>query len=207
MMPLQHMYVLGGTMHARTAACTLIALAALTAGCSSDSTDDKPAKTAKPSPTPTAAAPSKADDGPLVLGAGYHWTDTDLDGSQISGTTTALSYTQPAKVDLPDQAADFPDPEWAILEVKLCADSTSSNVQTSQGPWNLGFPDDSRLAAPGLSGGGVPKPEYPVDGALLKPGDCLRGKITFSVEKGTRPNQIIYAVDGREPITWTVPKA
>lgn len=197
-------------MHARTATCAaLIALAALITGCSSNSGDDKPAKTTpKPSSTPTAAAATKAaSNGPLAFGTGHHWTDTDLDGSPVAGTTTVLAYTQPTKVDLPDSAADFPNPEWATLEVKVCADPTSSKAQTSQGPWNLGFPDDTRVAAPGISGGGVPKPEYPVDGALLNPGECLRGKITFSVEKGTRPDRVIYAVDGRDPVTWTVPKA
>ncbi|MFF5482230.1 hypothetical protein ACFY5C_33650 [Streptomyces sp. NPDC012935] len=197
-------------MKTRTALCsTLLVVTAATACSSSDSADSKPAKaTTRASSTPTTSVSAKADTGsPLKLGTGHHWTDTDLDGSHISGTTTALSYTQPAKVDLPDGAADFPDGEWAILEIKLCADDTSTNVQTAQGPWNLGFPDDSRLAAPGLSGGGVPKPEYPVDGATLTPGECLRGKITFSVEKGTRPDRIIYAVDGRDPVTWTVPKA
>jgi hypothetical protein len=197
-------------MHVRRAACTaLLALAALTAGCSSNSVDDKPAKaTPKPSSTPTKAAATKAaSNGPLAFGTGHHWSGTDLDGSHISGTTTVLAYTQPAKVGLPDEAADATDPEWATLEVKVCADKTSANVQTSQGPWNLGFPDDSRIKAPGYSGGGVPKPEYPVDGAILTPGECLKGKLTFDLEKGTRPNRIIYAVDGSAPVTWTVPKS
>lgn len=196
-------------MHARTAACTaLLALAALTAGCSSDSTDGKPTKaTAKPISTPTAEASAKPDGGPLPLGTGHHWTDTDLDGSHISGTTTALTYTQPVKVGLPDDASDATNPEWAILEVRLCADKASSNVQTSQGPWTLGFPDGSRIDAPNWSGSGIPKPEYPVDGALVTPGECLKGKITFDLEKGNRPDRIIYAVDDRDPVTWTVPKA
>lgn len=197
-------------MKTRTALCSALLVAAAATACSSsDSADSKSAKaTKKAGSAPTTSASAKAGTGrPLKLGTGHHWTDTDLDGSHISGTTTALSYTQPANVDLPDDAADFPDGEWAILEIKLCADDTSTNVLTSQGPWNLGFPDDSRLAAPGLSGGGVPKPEYPVDAATLTPGECLRGKIAFSVEKDTRPDRVIYAVDGRDPITWTVPKA
>ncbi|MFF4967300.1 hypothetical protein [Streptomyces sp. NPDC001037] len=199
-------------MHTRTAIYSaLLALTALTAGCSNDTSDGaegKPAKAAaSPSTTPTPAASAKADDDALTFGTGHHWTDTDLDGTSISGTTTALSYRQPAEVALPDAAADFPHYEWAILEVKVCADDTSSTVQSSQSPWSLGFPDDTRLAAPKLSGSGVPKPEYPVDGALIKPGECLRGKITFSVDKGTRPDRVIYSPDDREPISWTVPKA
>lgn len=199
-------------MNARTAACTtLLALATLTAGCSGNSSDDAkstPSKTTSPSPAAAAAASPSSTPGPFKVGAGNKWSDTDLDGSPVSGTTTVLSYTQPAKdVELPKAAADFANPEWAILEIKVCADATSSTFKTSQGPWSLSFPDDTRLDAPGLSGGGVPKPEYPVDGASVKAGTCLRGKITFSVEKGTRPTQIIYAPEGREPIEWAVPRA
>ncbi|MFC8361120.1 hypothetical protein ACFUIY_14755 [Streptomyces griseorubiginosus] len=200
-------------MNTRTAACTaLLALATLTTGCSGDSTSDDaksaPSKATSPSPAAAASASPSAAPGPLTVGAGTKWSDTDLDGSPVSGTTTVLSYTQPAKdVELPKSAADFPNPEWAILEVKVCADAASSTFKASQGPWSLSFPDDTRLDAPGLSGGGVPKPEYPVDGASVKAGTCLRGKITFSVDKGTRPTQVIYAPEGRDPIEWAVPKA
>ena len=158
--------------------------------------------------TPTTSVGEGAKAGPLRIGTGRHWSDIDTDGSPISATTTVLSYTQPAKgVRLPDAAADFSDPVWATLEVKVCADSDSTNVMVGQTPWSLGFADDTRLAAPGLSGSGVPKPEYPADGAAVRPGSCLRGKITYSLEKGTRPNQVIYGVEGRDPIEWTIPKA
>ncbi|MFJ8791410.1 hypothetical protein [Streptomyces sp. NPDC102462] len=197
-------------MNTRTAACTaLLALAALTASCSSNSSDDKaqskPSKTtsstqAKPTATPTP--------GPLKFGTGWHWTDKDEDGKPISGTTTVLSYTQPAKdVGLTPDAADSKDPEWAVLEVKVCTDAKSSAVTVSQGPWALGFPDDTRLDAPSYSGYGVPKPEYAAHGATVNPGDCLRGKITFDVEHGTRPVSIVYGAADRDTVEWAVPKA
>ncbi|MCG0061725.1 hypothetical protein L0F81_00225 [Streptomyces tricolor] len=197
-------------MRARTAACAALLIAATATACSSGSTDQKAATkpAVKASSTPTAAASAKTAGSPLRLGAGHHWSDTDLDGSHISGTTTVLSYSQPAPgVHLEQALSDFPHPEWAIIEVKVCADRTSSNVQVSQTPWKLGFPDDTQLQVPGISGAGIPKPEYPIEGTLVQPGRCLRGKITLSVEKGTRPNEIIYAVQGRDPIIWTVPKA
>ncbi|MFF9285410.1 hypothetical protein [Streptomyces griseosporeus] len=198
-------------MNARTAACTaLLALAVLTSGCSGSSGDSK--AQAKPSKTATSKTPAKPAATPqpqlLQFGSGWHWSDTDEDGKPVSGTTTVLSYTQPAPgVDLPKEAADFPDPEWSVLEVKVCADRTSNTLQVSQAPWSLGFPDDTRLDAPGLSGSGVAKPEYAIDGARVKAGACLRGKITYSVARGTRPDRIVYAPSERDPIEWAVPKA
>ncbi|MEU9370439.1 hypothetical protein AB0D71_38385 [Streptomyces avermitilis] len=29
----------------------------------------------------------------------------------------------------------------------------------------------------------------------------------LAVDHGTRPNQVIYSVDDRDPVEWTVPKA
>ncbi|MET7787249.1 hypothetical protein ABZS93_11565 [Streptomyces sp900116325] len=196
-------------MHAHRAACTaLLALAILTAGCSNNGSDDKaqtkPIKATSPKAPPT-ATPTP---GPLQFGSGTHWSDTDDDGKRISGTTTVLSYTQPAKdVGLPDEAADFKDAVWAVLEVKVCADATSNAVGVSQAPWALGFPDDTRLDAPNISGSGVPKPEYATAGATVNPDRCLRGKITYSVKRGTRPDRIVYGAAGRDTTEWAVPKA
>ncbi|MYT68151.1 MULTISPECIES: hypothetical protein [unclassified Streptomyces] len=179
-------------------------------GCNSNvpEASDKPGdRETTPSAAKSPATKPKSD-APLKLRAGTHWSDTDNDGSHISGTTTALSYIQPATgVDLPNEAADFKNPTWAVLEVKVCADDSSTSVLVAQDPWALGFADDTRLDAPSLSGSGVPKPEYPTgNGALVRAGTCLRGKITFSLEHGTRPATVIYAPMGRDPIEWAVPK-
>lgn len=196
-------------MHARRAACTaLLALAALTAGCSSRSADDK----AHEMPSPTAAknsasAKAAADTGPLHFGQATRWSATNPDGSHISGTSTVLSYTQPAKdVSLPKSLQTFSKAVWAVLEVKVCADPGSATVEVAQSPWKLGFADDTRLDSPGISGPGVAEPEYAASGATVKGGTCLRGKITYSVRQGTRPNQIVYALQGADPVEWAVPK-
>lgn len=76
----------------------------------------------------------------------------------------------------------------------------------AQSPWTLGYPDDTRIQAPGVSGAGVPKPEYPVEGTAVRPGTCLRGKITFSMAKGTRPDRIIYGPGGRAPSPGPCPR-
>ncbi|WP_372350915.1 hypothetical protein [Streptomyces sp. KL116D] len=175
-------------------------------GCSSNAPRPAAAPEASKRPAASPAAKTKPR-GPLKLGKGHHWSDTDNDGSHISGTTTALTYTQPVSVDLPAEAADFKNPTWAVLEVKVCADSTSTTVLVAQDPWALGFPDDTRLNAPLLSGGGVPKPEYPTgEAGRVMAGTCLKGKITFSLEHGTRPDTIVYAPEGRDPVEWVIPK-
>ncbi|MFI6495635.1 hypothetical protein [Streptomyces sp. NPDC050564] len=53
----------------------------------------------------------------------------------------------------------------------------------------------------------MPQPAYPAHGAAVGSGSCLRGKITFSLEQGTRPHQVTYDVDGRAPVIWAVPAA
>jgi hypothetical protein len=193
-------------MHTRTAACTALLIAAAATACTSSGSntpDDKaPAATASAKPTPS--APAKA----LAFGTGHHWSDTDADGSHISGTTTVMGYTQPAKdVSLTDGISNIPNPDWAVLDVKVCAAADSTTVMVAQQPWNLGYADDTRLAAPNISGSGVAEPAYSVDGAAVKAGTCYRGKITFYVKHGTRPTQIIYAVDQRDPVEWAVPAA
>ncbi|MEU8791312.1 hypothetical protein [Streptomyces sp. NPDC048643] len=144
----------------------------------------------------------------LAFGTGSHWSDTDTDGSHISGTTTVISYRQPAEdVSLPDEASGVPDPDWAVLDVRVCAATDSTNVIVAQTPWSLRYADGTRVAAPRISSKGVAEPLYSVGGAAVRPGTCYRGKITFSVKHGSKPTGIVYDVDSRDPVEWTVPKA
>ena len=188
---------------------TLVAAALLStialAGCS-NSTSDEPAGDAKPSRKPASQTPTQ-DPGPLKIGQTHHWRDKGQNEERLSGTVTVLAYTQPStQVDLPDEVADYDNPDWAVLEVKGCIDKDSGTSGFSQEPWALSFPDDTRVNAPLISGSGTAKPEYSVDGAVVKPGDCLRGKITFSVEHGTRPARILYGPADAAPAEWAVPK-
>ncbi|MFD7003361.1 hypothetical protein ACFWA5_45755 [Streptomyces mirabilis] len=195
-------------MHARRAAVAVLLVAATATACSGNGTDDK--AQSKPSKTATSKSPATTTPapGPLKFGSNWRWSDKDDDGKPISGTTTVLSYTQPAKdVDLAKNVSDFAHPVWSVLEVKVCIATKSSPVTVSQGPWALGFPDDTRLDSPNISGSGVPKPEYASNGATVNPGSCLRGKITYSVERGTRPDRIVYGSAGRDTVEWAVPKA
>ncbi|MER7836907.1 hypothetical protein ABTY98_13570 [Streptomyces sp. NPDC096040] len=185
-------------MRIRTTVTAALLLAATATACAGGGADATGAKASRPS----AAAEA------LTLGSGRHWKDIDGDGSYISATTTAVSYTQPARgVNLPRYLADIPDPEWAVLEVKTCADAASTNVIVAQSPWTLRLKDGTEVKPLGLGGHGIPAPTYPVSGEAVRPGDCLRGKITFSVPKGSRPERIVYDVRRRPAVTWSVPRA
>ncbi|MFE3167640.1 hypothetical protein [Streptomyces sp. NPDC059224] len=184
-------------MRIRTTVTTVLLLAATATACTGGGSGTTGAG---------ASGPSGAE--ALTLGTGAHWKDVDGDGSHISATTTAVSYTQPAEgVRLPTNLADFPDSEWAVLEVRTCADADSTNVIVAQSPWTLRLKDGTEVKPLGLKGYGVPAPAYPVSAGTVRPGGCLRGKITFGVAEGSRPDSIVYDVQRRPAVTWSVPRA
>ncbi|MZD08283.1 hypothetical protein GTW43_24845, partial [Streptomyces sp. SID5785] len=165
---------------------TILAAALLTAlavtGCSNNGGTEATADN-KPSRKPAVSPSPKQDEGPLKLGQAHHWTDKGPKGEAVSGTVTAIAYTHPdPRIDMVDGVSDYDNPVWVSLEVKGCIDKDSATAGFSQEPWSLAFPDDTRVNAPLISGSGTAKPEYSVQGAVVKPGGCLRGKITFSVE-------------------------
>ncbi|MEU9155258.1 hypothetical protein AB0D59_33030 [Streptomyces sp. NPDC048417] len=184
-------------MRIRTAVTAVLLLAATATACTGGGAETTGAEASR------ASAATKV----LTLGSGRHWKDIDGDGTHISATTTAVSYTQPVKgVRLPTNLADFPDPEWAVLEVKTCADADSTNVIVAQSPWTLRLKDGTEVKPLGLKGYGVPAPAYPVSAGTVRPGSCLRGKITFGMAKGSRPDRIVYDVQRRPAVTWSVPR-
>lgn len=80
-----------------------------------------------------------------VIACSSDSADDKAQSKPISGTTTVLSYAQPAKdVDLTKEASVFAHPVWSVLEVKVCVAAESGPVTVSQGPWAVGFPDDTR---------------------------------------------------------------
>lgn len=186
-------------------AAALLATLTVT-GCSNNG-DTEATEENKPSRKPAASPSPSKEEGPLKLGEAHHWSDKDENGAAVSGTVTAIAYTQPdPRIDMTGAASDYENPDWVSLEVKGCIDKNSATSGFSQEPWSLGFPDDTRVNAPLISGYGTAKPEYSVQGAAVKPGGCLRGKITFSVEGGTRPTLIIWAPVDKDPVEWAVPK-
>lgn len=183
--------------HQHAAAIVLALAAALTACTSGSGADAKPKASAKTSPSPTKASA-------LALGQATRWSDKKYG---ISGTTTALAYTQPVSVPSVDlKSIDYAkDSQWATLDVKVCTDASSKTISVSQTPWQLAFKDSTRTPAPSISGSGIPKPEFPTADTDVLAGDCVRGLISFVVDKGTRPDRIVYDTQDSDPIVWTVP--
>ncbi|MFE9296582.1 DUF4352 domain-containing protein [Streptomyces niveus] len=178
------------------------ALLLVLTGCSDGGkTEAKTSETA-PSASPTEkVAPEPAE---LKIGAEYSW-ESDVDGYTATGATTVLSYEQPVKgTSLPGEGLGLADPEWAAVEVKVC-NAGPDPISVSQLPWSLRFPDDTRADTTGLNGGDLPKPEFPTEDTVVRADDCLRGKIPFAVERGTRPDLIVYTPSASSPVEWTVP--
>jgi hypothetical protein len=194
-------------MRRATLAAALLTTLAVTS-CSSGDGGTATGKEANAKTSAPASPTAQREDGPLKLGQAHHWTGKSTDGKRVSGTVVAIAYMHPdPRIDLPAETSDYDNPDWVSLEVKGCIDKDSATTGFSQEPWALAFPDSTRIAAPLISGSGTAKPEYSVQGAVVKPGDCLRGKITFSVEHGTRPSRIIWGPTDQRPAEWVVPKA
>lgn len=84
--------------------------------------------------------------------------------------------------------------------------TTGADFSVSQSSWSPSYKDGTSMETTGLSGGDMPKPEFPMD-KTLKSGRCARGKIAFPVHAATRPTEIVYETDdGAAPAEWAVPK-
>ncbi|MFD6684169.1 DUF4352 domain-containing protein [Micromonospora parva] len=165
-------------------------------------------RSASTTPPPTTASasptPSPTPSTPFAMGAKYTWHG-EYEGKTLDGHTTVLSYTQPVQgISGPGEGLGYAHPVWAVVDIKVC-NTKGETITVSRMPWSLSFPDDTRADASTLSGGDMPKPEFPTLDTVLKPGDCLRGKVPFIVEKGKRPDRIIYTAGEAEPVEWTVP--
>ncbi|MFE0875364.1 hypothetical protein ACFW4X_10850 [Streptomyces smyrnaeus] len=194
--------------HARTAAAlAAIASLALTA-CSSEDTPEP-----KSTPSPKTTTP---DDKPAVakkpprqqkIGHKLKWNT----GDDTTGTVTVLSYKQPVPGVVPPDEADGMEPgaTWARIDVRFCVKSVKAgfDVRVTQEPWSLGFPDGSTAEVTGSFGGDFPKPEFPNDGKVVRPGRCARGGIMFPIPEGQRPTFVSYAPKGfDQPAEWKVPR-
>lgn len=190
----------------RTTTAVLLAAVTLTAlaGCSGGGDDEKTPAAATSAEEPTSPEPEPTPTA-MTVGDAYRWK-TAADGLQTAGTTTVLAYEQPAKgTSSPGEGLGLTDPEWAVVEVKVC-NAGPDNITASQFPWTLAFPDGTRTEVTGLNGGDLPKPEFPTEDTLVRADDCLRGKIPFAVERGVRPERVVYAPAAEpEPVEWTVP--
>ncbi|WP_445279650.1 DUF4352 domain-containing protein [Streptomyces sp. DSM 118148] len=193
-------------MHTRTAALTgaLFIIASATACSGGD---------AKPAPTVTVtksapAAPSTDDqqttDGVLKMGAKKAIDD---DANDVHITVQVVDYQQPYKGPQPQKPdASQGGDVWAALSIKVC-NVSGPNISVSHRPWSLAYEDGTSIESTGLSGGDLPKPEFPMD-KLVKAGRCAAGLIPYPVPSSKHPERIVYAPDDAEDtIEWAVTKS
>lgn len=189
-------------MKTRTAACAaLLALTATLTACSSGDepktirvtvTKTAPATTGSPTPNPA--------DSTLKMGATKTIDDAAND---VHITIQALDYQQPYKGTQPQKPdAALGGDTWSTANVKVC-NVSGPDINVSQSPWSLSYADGTSVETTGLSGGDMPKPEFPMDKAV-KAGRCAAGLIAFPVDSSKTPARVVYEPEGTEPTEWAV---
>lgn len=184
--------------HTATITAALL-LAGLTAGCSSDSNEPTVAKATTPPATSSTPSPS-----PSPSKETYKLGDTiNISNAGVEFTVTATSFKDEGITSLPGMLSA--EEKWAVVEVKVC--NVGSQVfSVSPFPWSLAYEDGARVQGSGLSGAGLPAPEYPVD-AKVPAGDCVRGNVPFEVPKSGRAERVLYSPeDLEEPVEWQLGK-
>ncbi|WP_371612888.1 hypothetical protein [Streptomyces clavifer] len=177
-------------------------LATLTACGSSDDTAGSKAPS-KPKPSPTSPAPSPTLAAPMTFGK---TVEVRNDEEGTLATVTILGYEQGIKASTTaDDEFGTNGYVWATLELKLC--STKGTSGATRYPWALAYTDGSRIEPSGVTYGDFPKPEYPYE-AMVKEGDCIRGKTVFAVPGDERPDRVLYTTKLFDtPPEWHVPNA
>ncbi|MFE0383925.1 DUF4352 domain-containing protein [Streptomyces bungoensis] len=192
-------------MHVRTAALTG-ALLIVATGTACSGGDAKPTPTVTVTKSATAAPSTedaKSTDGVLKMGTKENIDD---DANNVHITVQAVEYQQPYKGPQPQkpdasQGGDI----WATINIHVCNNS-GPNINVSQTPWSLAYKDGTSIESTGLSGGDMPKPEFPMD-KPVKAGRCAAGLISYPVPSDKKPERIVYAPDGTDPIEWAITKS
>ncbi|MFE9098503.1 DUF4352 domain-containing protein [Streptomyces sp. NPDC007264] len=191
-------------MRTRTTACTaLLALAALTTGCSSGQPAPRVTVTQTATATPSTEATTGATTGVLKMGA----TKTINDAATgVHATVQAIEYQQPYKGPQPAKPEDFQGGDiWATAKVKVC-NINGTDFSVDQLPWSLAYEDGTTIKATGSTGGDMPKPEYPME-KTLTPDRCAAGLIAYPVPSNKRPERLVYQPGNGQPTEWAIPKA
>ncbi|MFI8294451.1 hypothetical protein ACIGCZ_00740 [Streptomyces nigra] len=197
-------------MNARTALpATLFALAALTAGCTTDSSSDEAAPTTSSAPSPDSASatpePSPSLPKALAIGDTWKFEGTDESGGPVNGTVTVLGYKQDVKAAVTaDEEFNTKGYVWAALELKTCSVEGSFWATTS--PWTLSYEDGARIEPSSTTYDSFPRPEFPFE-TKLTTGKCVRGHVVYPVPGDQRPATVVYAPEGMDPKEWAMPKA
>lgn len=155
-------------------------------------------------PATPSTGPTEA--GPLMVGDKWVWSD-----EESAGSATVLGYEQDVAKDAWTPEEDFGSEAkgyvWAALEVKVCvtkADGVETTVSTA--PWSIAYEDGARIRPTNDLGDEAPRPQYPEDDTLVRPGDCIRGKTVFAVPGDKWPERALYVPESSEPAEWLLKK-
>lgn len=167
------------------------AAAALTlTACTAHHTDPGPA-------TPPATATPAAQEGPAKLG-----TAQTTSGEGVVIRATAYRYRR--------LHSTVPAPHgriYAGADVKACVVKAPAGktVGVSWMPWTLGFADDSSVdPVSEWSPDTFDVHLYPADDRPLRPGQCMRGWVLYSLRKGERPTTVSYEPQSSSPAAWRI---
>jgi hypothetical protein len=189
-------------MHARRTAGAALLVAATATACSSSGEPETIRVTVTQTVTssPSTSDTPDANSGVLKLGAKKAIDD---DANDVHITIQAVEYQQPYKGPQPQKPQDFQGGDtWATASIKVC-NVSGPNINVSQMPWSLAYADGTSIEVTGSTGGDMPKPEFPMD-KPVKAGRCAAGLIAYPVPSGKKPERIVYAPEGTEPIEWAV---
>lgn len=186
-------------MNITRAAGIALLVAATATACSSGQPAPRVTVTKTVYPTPE-ASPSQEGDAPLKMGTAEHLEDE----RGVHLTVQAAEYQQPYKGPQPQK----PDPSlggdtWATVRAKVC--NASGGVFTvDQTAWSLSYADGTSIQVTGLTGGDMPKPEFPAQRTITA-GQCAAGLIAYPVPGKKRPARITYQPTDTTTVEWAVP--
>ncbi|MFF4933563.1 DUF4352 domain-containing protein [Streptomyces griseofuscus] len=127
------------------------------------------------------------------------------DANDVHLVIQATEYEQPYKGPQPQRPEDFQGGDvWATIHVKVC-NLSGPDISVSQTPWSLEYADGTSIEVTGSTGGDMPKPEFPMDRAV-KAGRCAAGLIAYPVPSDKKPERVVYAPDGLDPVEWAADK-
>ncbi|MEU6601989.1 DUF4352 domain-containing protein [Streptomyces flaveolus] len=157
-------------MNTRRAVCAAALIAATVTACngSGEPKTIRVTVTQTVTSSPGTSATANADSGVLEMGAKK---TIDDDANDVHITVQAIEYQQPYKGPQPHKPEDFQGGDiWAAASIKVC-NVSGPNINVSQIPWSLAYNDGTSIDSTGLSGGDMPKPEFPMD-KPVKSGRC-----------------------------------
>ena len=156
------------------------------AGCASGG---QPAMSPAPESVSVTASPTPTST-PTSAGLNGKIGDTYL-GNTVDVTVEQLN---------PKVTTSASDETWQAAMVKVCAKVEDATVSTL--PWQVLDDNSGRYAGAIGYYGDAPKPLYPIGGAPVLKGECVRGWILFDAPATVKVVEVRYAGAGESVARW-----